>query len=429
VKGKGVDFMENQAGWHGKAPNAEELARALGQLGADKDVDLADMAARATRHQSAVSAALKDGTPRYSRDYFWNRGTTMHVEMQATRLGFGRALQERGDDPRVVCIGEDISGSIGILDFVRDHAERRERFLSVGIAEQSATALAAGLAKNGLLPVIGSYGVFAAGRALDQLRTTVCYGNFDVLVAGAHGGVSVGPDGATHQALEDLFQVCGLPRMTVVVPCDALETRRATETLLFDVRGPKFLRFAREATPIVTTEDAPFHLGLANVARFRGEADRFVDAFETCLARDHRDEHEDLSILACGPVVPEAMRAAWILHAEIGLHVRVVNVHTLKPLDEEAIARAARETGTIVTVEEHQTGGFGQRVLAALAARGCTNVAVDMMGVNDRFGESGAPWELLYHFGLSAEHIAARARALWARRAASQARSPAGKES
>jgi transketolase len=348
--------------------------------------------------------------------------------MQSTRLGFGRALNQRGDDPRVVCIGEDISGSIAISEFHRDHPERRERFLSIGIAEQSATGVAAGLAREGMLPVLGSYGVFAAGRALDQLRTTVCYGGFNVLVAGAHGGISVGPDGATHQALEDLFQVCGLPGMTVVAPCDAIETRRATEKLLFDTPGPKFLRFAREATPVVTGEGTPFEIGLANVIRFRKESSRFADAFETRLARDHADEHEDLAIVACGPMVPEAMRAAWILKAELGIETRVINLHTLKPLDHLAVARAARETGALMTVEEHQTGGLGHRVLGALATEGCTGTVVDMVGVDDRFGESGGPWELMFQFGLSAEHIAARARTLLKRRVRPASLATAGKE-
>ncbi|HEY3215742.1 MAG TPA: transketolase [Candidatus Eisenbacteria bacterium] len=429
VKGKGVDFMENQAGWHGKAPSREELARALEQLGLDHQVDLPKLARRAEQHQVQASAALRAGIPRYARDYAWNGGPTMRVDMEPTRLGFGRALSERGDDPRVVCLGEDISGSIAIAEFYRDHPERRSRFFSMGIAEQSSTAVAAGLAKEGLIPVIGSYGVFAAGRALDQLRTTVCYGNFNVLVAGAHGGVSVGPDGATHQALEDLFQVCGLPGITVAVPCDARETERTTEALLFDVQGPKFLRFAREATPVVTTRGTPFRLGLANTIRFRGEAERFVDAFEVRLARDFPDEHEDLAILACGPVLAEAMRAAWILKTEFDLESRVLDVHTVKPIDEEAVVRAARETGVVVTVEEHQTGGFGHRVLAALAARDCTQVVADLIGVDDRFGESGGPWELIFKFGLSAEHVAARARALWARRPRPIALAHAGKES
>ena len=417
VKGKGVSFMENQAGWHGKAPSPEELTRALAELNLDGQVPLAEIARRSSEHQERATARVRAALPRYRRDYFWNRGPAMRVDMESTRVGFGAALSQHGEDPRIVCLGEDISGSIAISEFHRQHPERRDRFLSIGIAEQSATAVAAGLAKEGLLPVLGSYGVFAAGRALDQLRTTVCYGGFNVLVAGAHGGISVGPDGATHQALEDLFQVAGLPGMTVVAPCDSRETRLATETLLFGLDGPKYLRFAREATPVVTREDTPFRLGQANVIRFRGEQPRFADAFETRLAPDYRDEHEDLALLACGPVVPEAMRAAWILKMEFGLETRVLNLHTVKPLDEQAIVRAAQETGAIVTVEEHQAGGLGHRVLAALAAHRIGGWLADVVGIPDRFGESGSPWELMDWFGLSAEHIAARARTLWRERA------------
>jgi transketolase len=153
---------------------------------------------------------------------------------------------------------------------------------------------------------------FRGGPQLDQLRVSVCYGNFNVLVAGAHGGVSVGPDGATHQALEDLLAVCGLPNMVAVVPCDSLETRKATDYLLLRHVGPKYIRFAREATPVVTTPETPFVFGLANVIRFRGEQPNFVDAFATTLASDYPNEEEDLSIIAGGPMVPEAMRAAWI---------------------------------------------------------------------------------------------------------------------
>ena len=156
----------------------------------------------------------------------------MKVKMEPTRKGFGKSLQNNGDDERVVCLGLDISGSITISDFYSGKPERKNRWISMGIAEQSATAAAAGLAREGKLPVFGTYGTFAAARNLDQIRVSICYGNFNVLIAGAHGGVSVGPDGATHQALEDLFAMCGLPNMSVVVPCDAIETRKATDYLL-----------------------------------------------------------------------------------------------------------------------------------------------------------------------------------------------------
>jgi transketolase len=290
-----------------------------------------------------------------------------------------------------------------------------DRWFSMGIAEQSGTGVAAGLAKEGKLPVFGTYGVFASGRNLDQLRTTVCYGNFNVMIAGAHGGVSVGPDGATHQALEELFQMCGLPNMHVEVPCDAVETKRATEYMLFKIQGPKYVRFAREATPVVTDEKTPYVWGKVNVIRFRGQKPKFKDAFDHYLASKYKPEGEDLSIIACGPSVPEAMRAAWILKKEYGLETRVLNVHTIKPLDAKPIIQAARDTGVVVTAEEHQVGGFGNQVAAVISGAKelfGSPAVVGMIGVLDRFGESGAPWELVKEFEVSAEHIAAKAKEL-----------------
>ena len=312
----------------------------------------------------------------------------------------------------MVCLGLDISGSITISDFYDKNPERKDRWFSVGIAEQSAVCVAAGLAREGKIPVLGTYGTFAAGRCLDQIRTTVCYGELNVLIAGAHGGVSVGPDGATHQALEDLFQICGLPNMSVSVPCDVTETRKATEHFLFGMRGPKFIRFAREATPIVTTAQTPFKFGKANVIRFRGEQPRFIDAFETLLASEYENEDEQLAIIACGPMVPEAMRAAYILKKDFDLETRVLNMHTLKPLDERAVINAAAATGIVLTAEEHQIGGLADRVCRIITEAPSLYhlpVITGSIGVKDRFGESGAPWELVKEFEVSAEHIAHKA--------------------
>jgi transketolase len=200
----------------------------------------------------------------------------------------------------------DISGSITISEFYAKNPERKNRWLSMGIAEQSATAAAVGLAKEGKLPVFGTYATFAAARNLDQIRVSICYGNFNVMIAGAHGGVSVGPDGATHQALEDLFAMCGLPNMNVVVPADSVETRKATDYLLLSHLGPKYIRFAREATPVISHANTPFEFGKANVIRMRRESENLLDAFEHALAEKYANEHEDLTIIACGPMVPEA---------------------------------------------------------------------------------------------------------------------------
>ncbi|MGQ9708651.1 MAG: transketolase [bacterium] len=424
TKGRGVSFMENVAGWHGKAPNKAEMVKGLQELGLHFRIDYEKLLKRADEYQTEASAKLLSKVPKFSRDYFWNRQEQMKVEMKATRLGFGEALEELGDDPRVCCIGADISGSIAISRFYEKHPERNERWFSVGIAEQSGTNVAAGLAKEGKLPVFGTYGVFAAGRNLDQLRTTVCYGNFNVFIAGAHGGVSVGPDGATHQALEDLFQICGLPNMHVSVPADALETRRATAHMLFEVKGPKYIRFAREATPVVTSDRTPFVWGMPNVYRYRGQRDKFIDAFEVKTADEYESENEQVTVVACGPMVPEALRAAWILKEEFGIETRVINLHTLKSPtthpdevipNQRYLVKAAQETGVMVTAEEHQIGGLANRVSYVLhSASELFNrpVAFGAIGVKDRFGESGQPWELMWEFEVSAEHIAAKARGL-----------------
>jgi len=206
--------------------------------------------------------------------------------------------------------------------------------------------------------------------------------------------------------------MCGMPNMVVVVPCDAVETRKATNYLLMKHVGPKFLRFAREATPIVSKAETPFVFGKANVIRLRREAEQFSDAFDTVLASHYPGEEEDLSIIACGPMVPEAMRAAYILKQEFGYETRVVNLHTLKPIDEAAIVRAALETGIVLTAEEHQIGALAWRVSGVLTESTelyGRPVLTGAIGVKDRFGESGAPWELIKEFEVSAEHIARKA--------------------
>ncbi len=412
IKGKGVSFMENVAGWHGRTPNLDELIKALGELGVSESIDVEALATHASEYHRGVERKLAAKLPHFSANYWWNVQQNMKVKMEPTRKGFGQSLADNGGDERVVCLGLDISGSITISDFYAGHPERLPRWLSMGIAEQSATAVAAGLAKEGKLPVFGTYATFAAARNLDQVRVSICYSNLNVFIAGAHGGVSVGPDGATHQALEDLFAMCGLPNMSVVVPADSVETRKASTYMLMAHKGPKYVRFAREATPVISTESTPFVFGKANVIRFRGERPNFVDAFETCLAADYKDEHEDLAIIACGPMVPEAMRAAWILKRDFGYQTRILNMHTLKPIDRDAVLRAAHEAGVVVTAEEHQVGALGWRVAGLIMEDPEVlhhPVLAGYIGVQDRFGDSGAPWELVKEFEVSAEHIARKA--------------------
>jgi transketolase len=243
----------------------------------------------------------------------------------------------------------------------------------------------------------------------------------NVKIAGAHGGISVGPDGATHQALEEITLMSILPNMQVSVPCDAVESQRATIHSLLEINGPVYIRFAREATPVVTTAETPFVFGRANVIRYRGAKANFREAFETVVAGDYANENESATIVACGPMVAEAMRAAWMLREEYGIEVRVLNVHTVKPLDVAALVAAAEQTGAIVTAEEHQVGGFGNIVAGAMLRFRPNHdkpLLLDMIGVRDRFGVSGRPWELVQAFGLAAEHIAERVVRLVERRQA-----------
>jgi transketolase len=423
IKGKGVSYAENAVGYHGVPPKGgrsgkESLEQALedlypGGTGAFTREKVDELLAVAEAYQDEVNEKVDATVPRFSRNYWWNAGSSMKAEMDPTRMGFGRAIRQLGEDDRVVALGADSSGSIRIADFFTDFPARRRRFFSCGIAEQNMTTVAAGLAKEGKIPFIGSYGVFVTGRNWDQIRTTVCYNNYNVKIADAHGGVSVGPDGATHQALEELSLMYYLPNMHIEVPCDSAETEKSTLAIA-GLHGPAVVRFGREATPIVSRKDTPFEFGVANVIRYRGEQEQFIDAFQTVLGCDYRSENEDLCIIAIGAMLPEAMRAAYILKEENGVETRVVNPHTVKPLDEKTIAAAAFEIGAIITVEEHQVGGFGN-IVAGVIGRSKqfeSPLVMDMIGVDDRFGESGQPWELVKVFNLAAEFIAVRAKKL-----------------
>ncbi len=415
TKGKGVSFMEDEVGWHGKPPNCEEMEKGLADLKLTDAFDVESLLNYGKSYQKEIERRLDNKMPKFSRDFWWNSDDKMKVEMDPTRKGMGRALSKYGDDERVVCIGADISDSITISEFYKKHPERSNRFISVGVAEQNGTTVAAGLAKEGKIPVFGTYGVFASARNMDQLRVSVCYGNYNVLIVGAHGGISVGPDGATHQELEAMFQIAGLPNMHLAVPCDSIETEKMTKTLLFDVVGPKYIRFAREATPIVTKWDTPLKFGEANIFRLRREAEQMVDAFDIYLASEYENENEDLAIISCGPETAEALRAAYILKTDYDIETRVVNMHTVKPMDKTAVIRAAQETKAVITAEEHQVGGLGNLVAAVICSEPTLagkNPAFGMIGVNDRFGESGKPWQLIKEFGVAAEHIAQKAKEL-----------------
>ena len=311
------------------------------------------------------------------------------VEMKKTREGFGRALVALGEkDPRIVVLVGDLSESTMVHFFAEKFPER---FIQVGIAEQNMCGVAAGLAAMGKIPFFATYGAFASCRAADQIRVTVAYTNLNVKIAGAHGGISVGPDGATHQAMEEISIIRSIPNMSMVVPCDYWETYKATVAAA-QHDGPVYLRFGREDVPVVTDEKTPFTFGKGEVFA----------------------EGRDLTIIACGVMVYEALRARETLAAS-GITARVVNLHTVKPLDRELIARCARETGAIVTAEEHQVnGGLGGAVAEAVVQD--APVPMELVAVHDRFGQSGKPAELMDAFGLRARDIVAAAQKVIARK-------------
>lgn len=307
-----------------------------------------------------------------------------------TRVGFGEGVLEAAkQNPEVIGLGADITKSVSMNLFAEAFPER---FISLGIAEQNCMAVAAGMALSGKIPVFATYAVFSAMRTTDQVRISVCYNDVHVIVGGAHAGISVGPDGATHQALEDIAIMRVMPNMTVLSPCDATQAKIATQKAILDLDGPVYIRFGREAVPDFTDVNQDFELGKGQVLR---------PGF-------------DLSIFATGHMVWEALQAAIMLEQE-GIAARVVNIHTIKPIDEKIIIEAASETGAILTVEEHQVaGGFGSAV-AEVAVKNHP-VPMMMVGMEDRFGESGRPAELIQKYGLTAKNIFQKAKVLLLRK-------------
>jgi transketolase len=302
--------------------------------------------------------------------------------MAATRDGFGKGLVEAADaDPNVVALCADLTESTRTEEFKKKYPAR---FVEVGVAEQDLASLAAGFAAYGKVPFITSYAAFNPGRNNEQIRTTISLNQQHVVICGMHAGVSVGPDGATHQALEDMALMRVQPHMTVISPCDSEEARKATIAAA-KWEGPVYLRFGREKTPIMTTAETPFEIGKANVL--------------------WKSDLPQATIFATGALIHNALLAAKALQ-EKGIAVTVVNVHTIKPLDRETILREAGISGAVVTVEEHQVhGGLGSAIAELLASE--SPVPVEFIGVQDSFGQSGEPKELIEHYGMGVSHIVA----------------------
>lgn len=306
-----------------------------------------------------------------------------------TRSGFGEGLLQLGrSNPKVVALCADLKGSLKMDAFIKEHPER---YIECGIAEANMIGVAAGLATAGYIPFAGSFAAFATGRVYDQIRQVVAYSNKNVKIAASHAGLTLGEDGATHQILEDVGMMRMLPNMTVLVPCDYQQTIQATLAAAA-VDGPVYLRFGRPVVPIFIPQEMPFEVGKAQLL----------------------SEGKDLTLIANGHLVWSALEAAQALH-EQGIEARVLNMHTVKPLDVDAILAAARDTGAILTAEEHMlNGGLGDAVARVLVTE--NPVPMETIGVNDAFGQSGLPMQLMDAYRLNAKAIIEAATRLHARK-------------
>jgi len=307
----------------------------------------------------------------------------MELKPTPTRDGFGEEIAALAKtNNKLVMVSADLEDATR-ADYFKKSAP--ERFFSMGIAEQDMIGMAAGLASEGFVAVTNSFAVFLTNRAYDQIRMDVCYNDLNVKLVATHAGVTVGEDGASAQCLEDLAIMRVLPNMKVICPVDVIEAKKATRAMIAE-KGPFYLRLSRGPFPVITDASTPFAVGKANIVR----------------------EGRDVTVVACGVMISESLSAAKELEKE-GLSVRVVNMHTIKPIDVDTLVKCAKETGAIVTAEEHQmNGGLGSAVAEALV-KNCP-VPVEMVAVNDSFGQTGTPEQLLQHFHLKAADIAAAAR-------------------
>jgi len=314
-------------------------------------------------------------------------------DMAATRDGFGKGSIEAGKvDMRVVVLSADLKESTRAEGFEKEFPDR---FIEVGVAEQNMATVAAGMANYGKIPFITSYAAFSPGRNWEQIRTTIALNNVPVIICGMHAGVSVGPDGATHQMLEDMALMRAMPNMIVLSPCDAEEARKATVAAA-KCGKPVYMRFGREKTPVMTTADTPFEIGKTQVFWESGQGD--------ALAK--------VALFSTGPLTHNALLAAQQLEKE-NITITVVNVATIKPLDQQ-IVEIAKQAGAVVTVEEHQVnGGLGSAIAELLSKN--APVPIEMIGMQNEFGQSGEPKQLIEHYGMGVSHIVEAAKKAIAR--------------
>lgn len=307
------------------------------------------------------------------------------AESKSLRVAYGETLVELGaENDKIVVLDADLAHATMTNGFA---AQYPDRFFNFGIAEANMMCAAAGFAHSGLIPFCSTFALFGAGRAYEQIRNSISYVNANVKLALSHSGLCVGEDGGSHQSIEDIALMRVLPGMTIFVPCDPIETKKAVRAAV-EIDGPVYIRVARPVCDCVTEEDTPFIPGKANIMR----------------------DGSDVAILATGLMIPEALKAADLLKAE-GIKAAVVNFHTIKPLDAECVLKMAEQCGAVVTAEEHSIiGGLGSAVAEVLA--GNSNAKFARVGVNDKFGKSGKPADLFKAYGLTAENIAANCKKL-----------------
>lgn len=310
-------------------------------------------------------------------------------EKKDTRSGFGVGMSDLGKThPNIVALCADLVGSLKLDAFIKDHPDR---FVQCGIAEANMIGVAAGMATAGFVPYATTFANFGSGRVYDQIRQSVAYSDKNVKIAVSHAGLTLGEDGATHQILEDIAMMRSMPNMTVINPCDFNQTRAATKAIA-DFEGPVYLRFGRPAVPVFTDPNQPFEIGKAWMV----------------------NEGKDVTIVATGHLVWEAIQAGEQLEAE-GIDAEIINIHTIKPLDNEAILKSVAKTRCVVTAEEHQiNGGLGDAVCQLLSREHPT--PVELVGVHNSFGESGTPTQLMEKYGLTAKHIIAAVKKVMAKK-------------
>jgi len=410
VIGNGVSFLEDKVSSHNKAPARDQIPEALAEIGATFPHE--EFFQMADDHQARMTRELEAGLPEFGQPYGWNSGNDMQVEEVWTGLGISEGFRHCMDsDPNVVAVTQDSYKLIGFTDDDKQKYGARNQFFDVGVAEQNMSVVAAGLAKEGFTPITNGYATFALGRAYDQIRVSVAHARYNVKYFPTEG--LLGGDGPFHECLESIALGYYMPHMQVQWPCDSIEANKATLTAIRDVEGPVITLQERAPKPVVTKDDTPYQFGTANIIRYTGRRPQFVDSFETHLSTDWPETEADIAIVACGSQVSEALRAAVILKEAKNLETTIVNLHTLKPLDRQGILKAVRGCRGILTVAQQQKTVLGNIIAGVVLEGGLKNApALDklvMMGVDDSYGGTGKHYELVQHYGLTAEHIAASA--------------------